>query len=234
MSKNKPKKMDRAIIVALIGLAGTTLAALIASPLFERLFPGTPQVEPAGEPGAVSDRVFWENFESGYASVLSFTSEEWQVMEYGGGSVLEVSGTSDGNTSVSFGPNDFSDGVIEFKLLFINFDGFLLIFRSNGNMETYTLYLSPISGEVKLGYGSAANNWELEPFEDGLRTMDFAENVWYAIKLETSGSQFTLWMDDKKILSVQDSMLKKGGMGFAVQYDGTVLLDDIAVYQSNP
>lgn len=234
MSKNKPKKVDRAIIVALIGLAGTVLAALIASPWFGQLLPGTPQPDPSGEPGAVSDRVFWEDFEKGYASGLSFTSEEWQVMEYGSGFVLEVSGTSDGNTTVSFGPNDFSDGAIEFKLLFVNFDGFILSFRSDVDLETYTLYLAPTGGEIQLGYGSAANDWELELLEDGVRSFNFTENVWYNVKLEAADAKITLWIDDKKLLTSQDSRLKKGGMEFAIQYVGTVLLDDIAVYQSNP
>lgn len=234
MSRNKPKKMDRTIVVALIGLAGTIIAALIASPFLERILPEGPASEPLTRLEADLDRVFWENFESGHPSGLSISTEEWQVLEYGDGSALEVSGIGSGNTSVSFGPNDFSDGVIEFKLLFINFDGFLLIFRSSGDMETYTLYLSPTGGEIKLGYSSAANDWKLALFEGGLRTMNFTENVWYTIKLEASGSQFTLWMDNKKLISSQDSRLEKGGMEFAVQYEGTVLLDDIGVYQVSP
>lgn len=234
MPKNKPKKMDKAIIVALIGLAGTVLAALLASPWFGTLLPGTLQPDPSGEPGVGSDRVFWENFDKGYASGLSFTSEEWQVTEYDNGFVLEVSGTRDGNTTVTFGSNDFSDGAIEFNLLFVNFDGFILSFRSTLDQETYTLYLAPDGGEIQLGYGSAANNWELEIFENGVRSFNFTENVWYTVKLEAVDTQITLWIDDKKLLTTQDSRLKKGGMEFAVQYEGTVLLDNIAVYQSNP
>lgn len=232
MSKNKPKKMDKAIVVALIGLAGTVLAALIASPIIGRLFPDAPASEVAGEQGADSDRVFWEDFEKGHPSGLSISTEEWQVMEYEGGYVLEVSGIDSGNTSISFGPNDFSDGAIEFRLLFVNFDGFIMNFRSD--VETYTLYLAPTGGEIKLGYGSAANDWELEPFDDGIRTMDFSENTWYSVKLETQGSRFTLWVDEKKLLYVEDSRLKQGETGFAIQYDGTVLLDDVAVYQTSP
>lgn len=39
----KGKRLDPAIVVALIGLAGTIIAALLASPLLERFFPaGTP------------------------------------------------------------------------------------------------------------------------------------------------------------------------------------------------
>ncbi len=234
MSKNKSKKMDKAIVIALIGLAGTVLAALIASPVFEKFFSATPAPETAGEQEAVSDRVFWEDFENGHFSGLSISTQEWQVMDYEGGSVLEVSGTYTGNTTVSFGANDFSDGSIRFRLLFKNFGGFILTFRSNMDVETYTLYLAPRSNEIQLGYGSAANDWNLAAFGDGIRSFEFTESVWYEVKLEAKGGQFTLWIDNKKLLAARDERLQQGGTEFAVQYEGTVLLDDIAVYQPNP
>lgn len=120
MSKKKSKKMDKAVVVALIGLTGTVIAALLASPFFDRLF-SEPSVPPATEgTEADFDRVFWEDFEKGYPSGLSISSEEWQVMEDGEDSVLEVSGIPDGNTLIGFGPTDFSDGRIEFELYFKN------------------------------------------------------------------------------------------------------------------
>jgi len=127
MSKKKSKKMDKAVVVALIGLAGTVIAALLASPIVERLLPNA-STEAANDN---ANRVFWEDFEKGYPSGLSISSEEWQVMEDGEDTVLEVSGTLDGSTLIGFGPTDFSDGRIEFELYFKNFDGFLLTFRSN-------------------------------------------------------------------------------------------------------
>ena len=39
---NKGRRLDTTIVVALIGLAGTIIAALLASPLLERLFPSQP------------------------------------------------------------------------------------------------------------------------------------------------------------------------------------------------
>lgn len=230
MSGRKNKKLDTAIVVALIGLTGTIVTALLASPLLEKLLVGT--AVPTEGVNSDSVLVFSEDFEKGYASGLNFTSEEWQIIREGS-SVLEASGTDNGNTAIAFGPNDFADGIIQFRLFFKNFDGFILSFRS-ADSETYTLYLAPSSEEIKLGYGSSANGWKLEPFENGLVSFHFAENVWYDVKLEVKGGQMILWMDDKKLLASKDSRLKQGGMEFAVQYDGTVLLDDIAVYQPAP
>ena len=46
-SKNAPKRLDPMIVVALIGLAGTVIAALLASPLLERwLTPASTDVSP--------------------------------------------------------------------------------------------------------------------------------------------------------------------------------------------
>jgi len=41
-NKDKNKRLDPTIVVALIGLAGTIIAALLASPLLERLFSAEP------------------------------------------------------------------------------------------------------------------------------------------------------------------------------------------------
>ncbi len=232
MSNRKNKKLDTAIVVALIGLTGTIVTALLASPLLEKLLVGT-AVPTEGGSNSDSVLVFSEDFEKGHASGLSFTSEEWQVVQEEGSSVLEASGTRNGNTAITFGPNDFADGIIQFRLFFRNFDGFILSFRSAGS-ETYTLYFAPSSEEIKFGYGNSANGWKLEPFENGLASFHFAENVWYDVKLEVKGAQMTLWVDDKKLLASSDSRLKQGGMEFAVQDTGTVLLDDIEVYQSTP
>lgn len=235
MSKRKNKKLDTTIIVALIGLAGTILTAMFSSPILKGLVERTPMPEAANSstnPGPTP--VFSEDFEKGYASGLSYTSEEWQVMKEKGDYVLELRGAGNTNNTVSFGPNDFSNGSIEFQLFFRNFDGFILNFRSNMDVETYVLYLAPTYGEIKMGYGGTTTGWNLEPFETGLRSFNFLDGVWYKIKLEATDTQFVLWVDDKKLLSCQDSRLSVGGMEFSVQYDGSVLLDDIAVFQSSP
>jgi hypothetical protein len=231
MPKTKRQKMDKAIVIALIGLVGTVVAALLASPIIKVLFEKSPTPE-AGSTLNDGKRLIFENdFENGQVSGFAFSSNEWQVTKDKGNQVLEMSGTGTGNGSAVFGPNDFSDGIIEFQINFKNFNGFILTFRGF-NSQTYTLYLAPTGGEITLGYGSAANNWDLELFEsNSTRLFEFTEGVWYDVKLEAVGEKMTVWVDNNRILSSQDSRLQKGELEFSVQYDGTVLLDNVKVFE---
>ncbi|MBI5824748.1 MAG: hypothetical protein HZB18_12025 [Chloroflexi bacterium] len=230
MPKTKRTKMDKAIVIALIGLAGTVIAALIASPVIGVWLAKTPAAETANTSSQTKELVFDNDFENGEVTGFYISNDNWQVIKDGGNSVLEISGTASGNTTASFGSNVFSDGVIEFRIKFKNFDGFILTFRSS-NGQTYTLYLAPADGEVKLGYGSAAKDWNLEPFQNGVSLLNFSEDVWYDVKLEALNDQMTLWVGGNKTLSSQDSRLRQGGLEFAVQYDGTVFLDNVKVYE---
>ncbi|MBI3163337.1 MAG: hypothetical protein HYZ24_01535 [Chloroflexi bacterium] len=231
MPKPKNQRMDKAIVIALIGLAGTVITGLLSSPILKALIEKTPVPATATSVGGGETLVFENDFEDGESTGFSFSSEEWQVKKEKGNYALEVSGTGNNTTLVWFGPNDFSDGSIEFRILFKNFDGFLLNFRSTIDAETYTMYFAPESREVKLGYGSVAHGWELESFQSGLQSHDFSENTWYDVKLEAAGESITLWISGNKILSTFDSRLRKGSMEFAVQYDGTILLDDVKVWE---
>lgn len=232
MSGKETKKLDTAIVVAIIGVLGTIIAALIASPVFGKLFEET--TVPNVDVPTVGDNglVFVNDFENGQASGFAFSSEEWQVMKDKGNQVLEMSGTGSENSTAVFGPNDFSNGEIIFRINFKNLGGFILNFRSSVDVQTYTLYLAPASGEITLGYGNATNDWNLEPFEgDSIRPFQFNEGSWYQVKLQASGGQMTVWMDGNKILSGTDVRLELGSMEFAIQSDGTVWLDEVEVWE---
>jgi hypothetical protein len=56
-SKNSSKRLEPAIIVALIGLAGTIIAALLASPLLERWLSSAPTQSSSTEAPAVTNAV---------------------------------------------------------------------------------------------------------------------------------------------------------------------------------
>lgn len=230
MHKAKRQKMDKAIVIALIGLAGTVIAALLASPIIGAWLAKTPAAETADASSRTKELVFNSDFEDGEVTGFYISSDEWQMIKDGGNSALEISGTDSGNTTATFGPNAFSNGIIEFRIKFKNFDGFILTFRSSDG-QTYTLYLAPTGGEIKLGYGSAANDWNLEPFQNGVSLLNFSEDVWYDVKLEVLKDQMTLWIGGNKTLSSQDSRLRQGGLEFAIQYNGTVLLDNVKVYE---
>jgi hypothetical protein len=176
--------------------------------------------------------VFVNDFESGQPSGFALSTDEWQVIKADETQVLEMSGSSNDNTIAVFGPNGFSNGEILFRLNFKQFGGFLLNFRSSVDVQTYTLYFAPTSGEISLGYSSADNDWDLETFEgDSVRPFQFEEDVWYNVKVQASGAQIAVWVDGNKILMSSDSRLQQGTMELAVQDEGTVWVDEVEVWE---
>jgi hypothetical protein len=180
MSEKKTKKVDTAIIVAVIGLVGTIIAALLSSPLVSRFLGDDSEqagsINPTVETGTL---VFSNDFENGQTNGFVFSSDQWQITRDKGNEVLELSGIGTDSGVAFFGPNDFADGSIIFRLNLRNFDSFLMNFRSELGVQTYTLYFSPENDEISLGYSSAASEWEFEPFEgNSFRPFQFNEEIW--------------------------------------------------------
>ena len=233
MPAKKNKKMDTAIVVAIIGLVGTLIAALLASPLSSKLFNGdAKQTDKIYQPVENGVLVYSNNFEGGQTTGVVFSSEQWRITKDKGNEVLELNGMGEDGGIAFFGPNDFSDGVINFRLNIRSLGDVLLNFRSELGMQTYLLYFSPLNNEISLGYSSASKDWNYEPFKrNSVRPFQFMENDWYTVRLDVSGDQMTVWVDGNKLLTSSDTNLPQGGMEFVVQPDGLVWIDDVEVWQ---
>jgi len=240
---NKKSKIDTNVVIAVIGLIGTIVAGLLASPLLPKWLgqeeePSTTPVvttvvvtsEVSGEVPMVRKEslIFSNDFETGTTSGFAFNSNEWQVTKEKNNPLLELSGQGSDSTTAIFGPNDFTDGYIRFRVNFQHFDGFQMRFRSAGNGEAYGLLMNPLSGAVILGYG---NGLELVELENGNRPFGFNEDVWYDVKVEIAGAQMTVWVDENKLLVGTDLRLQKGGLQFYALGDSTVWVDDVEVWQ---
>ena len=84
MPKTKRQKMDQAIVIALIGLAGTIIAALLASPIIGVWLAKTPTAEAANTSSRTQELVFDNDFEDGEVTGFYISSDEWQVIKDGG------------------------------------------------------------------------------------------------------------------------------------------------------
>jgi len=235
MPTKKTRKVDTAIIVAIIGVVGTIITALLASPIVPKIMNGnstSTEVNPVNGKGAL---VFSNDFENGQISGFAFKYFEqgqWNLIKEKGNQVLELTNAPGESGIVDFGPNDFSDGVIEFRLNFRNFGGFVVNFRSEVGVQTYSLYFSPSTNEITLGYSNAENNWSLELFEgDSIRVFQFSEDVWYDLKLDVSGEDITVWVDDNKILTSKNSILTQGRMEFSILEEAKIWIDDLNVWE---
>jgi hypothetical protein len=249
-SEKESKKRDTTLIIAVIGLIGTVSAALLSSPVLIELIRAqqatdTPSLE-APSPGAEPDTpeppvgqnqvlVFQEDFDDDKISGIAFDGGDWEVGKDKSNQVLAVDATSVSPGSVAtaiFGPSDFKDGIIEFRLRVNRFENETtasLRFRSTGQ-STYSL--SFMQNQAKLGYQEAQNDWYLEPLGDETsRSFLFEEAVWYLVRLEARGTEFTVFIDNNRLFSASDNRLRTGGLNFSLSPGYQAMFDDIKVWE---
>ena len=230
MPKNpRSKETNVAIIVAAIGLAGTVIAALLGSPLLTRLAEKpTPTVTVVSPEN--STLVFNADFEDSNTTGFGFFSGDWKLAKDRSNNVLETDASTLGPDDYAiafFGPTDFSNGVIELKVKFEQTVSLYVIFRLQQGSK-YMLYLN---GEhAILGFDGSSLDEVFTPLLDNTtRYLSPALDVWYTIRIEAQGNQFTVFMDGNKLFTGADNHIQSGSLQFMVG-SGIVMFDDIKVW----
>ena len=229
--KTSKKEINIAIIVAVISLAGTIVTAMLSSPWLPTLFEKSP-AETNKAPTAGTVLVFSEDFEDGRANLFDFDSEYWSIENERGNKVLtldSISRPDDYWTSLSYGPSDFSDGIIEFKIKYEALGDIYASFRFISGTEGYLLYID--SRQNILGYFSKENNWRVQPFTANTR-QDFTKQtgIWHTYRIEARGTKFTVYLDANRLFSGEDAQITSGMLKFNMGNDTKVSLDDIMVW----
>ncbi len=229
--KVSKKGMNVAIIVAIIGLAGTIITALANSPVLLELLKNSPTETDV--PLDEAQRIFGADFEDGKTSGLSFHIEDWAIVKDKSNKVLEVDTTSYPDdaflTVATFGPADFNNGVLEFKIKYEEIGGVYTDFRLR-NMAKYSLYLNGKGGNVSVSYNSDAQGWKPTLLPDSIIPFSFQTGVWYTVRLEAQGTYFTVYIDGNKLFTATDENQEYGGLEFNMDPDTKVLIDDIQVW----
>ena len=229
----KPSKTGTniAIVVALIGLAGTVITAVLSSPLLTKMFERPPTQTAA--PTENGTMVFSEDFENDAASGFGFASDNWTIAKDQSNHVLMADSTSytaDQWTAASFGPANFSNGIIQFKLKYEHLGGFYTSFRLQQG-RNYFIYLNGKEGLLSLAYNSKEQNWDATLFDNTpIYSFSYQAGVWYDIKIEARGAQVAVYVDGNKLLAGSDSRLQSGSLEFSMDNDTKVLLDDVKVW----
>ena len=237
------------MIIAIIGLIGTLVAAALGSPLLVELLKDkqateTPPIIVSETPSANTQQtpefkdqilIFRENFDSDNVSGFSYDIGQWQLGKDKSNRVLEGDSTASSPDAVSaaiFGPSDFTNGVIEFRIRVNQFasDATASLRFRYTNQSTYSL--SFLQNQVILGYRNSQNDWVLEPFSNETsRSFLFEQGVWYLVRLEARGSEFTVYIDNNRLFSTSDNRLQKGGLEFALNPGYRVMFDDVSVWE---
>lgn len=220
MSKSPKKRIETSLVVAIITLGAAVIGSPLVFSIYERV---TATPTPTLAPNQVV--VFSEDFEDDSADGLTIQSGQWSVGRDKSNKVLEVQADPAEPAAAAFGPADFADGVLDFRVQFVTSTGFSLKLRNSGS-SAYVLQFAP--GTLTLEFADAGG---LSPLPGNSSSpYNFNAKQWYAIHVEAVGGQFTVTVDgDRLRLSGADARLARGGLAFSVDPSGHVLLDDIRV-----
>jgi hypothetical protein len=220
MSKSPKKRIETSLVVAVITLGAAVIGSPLVFSLYERV---TATATPTLAPNQVV--VFSEDFEDDSADGFAIQSGQWTVGRDKSNKVLEVQADPAGPASAAFGPGDLVDGVVDFRVQFVNAAGFSFKLRNSGS-SAYVLHFAP--GTLSLGFEDAGG---LTPLQGNSGSpYNFNPKQWYAIHVEAVGGQFTVTIDgDRLRLSAGDARLARGGLAFSLDPGGHVLLDDLRV-----
>ncbi|KAF0108536.1 MAG: hypothetical protein FD146_422 [Anaerolineaceae bacterium] len=230
--KSTDKSVNVTIVIAVIGLVGTVIAALLGSPLLEKWLEKPPAPTATNPPDATL--IFSEDFEDGVASGFTYYVGTWEIAKDKSNYVLKATALPSGSDVLAdavFGPSDFSNGIVEFRIKFIQLGGVLLDFRYQ-NQQKYCLYLfPPPDQEIGFIFTSADTDWYYQRLPQAQQPFTFQENVWYLIKLEARGEEMIVFIDNNRITSATDDRLLKGRLMFELlSPDMIIYLDDIKVW----
>lgn len=246
----KQKKDNNALTIAIIGLVGTLVAAALGSPVLVEYIKSkqametpaaaipTPVIQVTDQDssspvGTNQVLIFSQDFEKGITSGFAFEEGTWEVTKDKSNRVLQGEGTDPGfpGGRAYFGSTNFVNGVIEFKLKFIQFGDLYADFRLQ-NSGTYVLYFRPVNQHLVLASNMPVGaDWELlELNPESVQPFSFQEKVWYTVQLQVLGNHFIVTIDGNRILSTYDDRLKQGRLRFTLEPGTKIMLDDVQVW----
>lgn len=179
-------------------------------------------------------QVFKADFEDGSTSGFGFESGDWKVEEDQANHVLQgiASGTVAPAAIATFGPSDFSDGAVEYRLKFKTSSGFYFDFRLEYNKGSYLLYFNPDRQTVVLATNMRVNNdWQFAEVTPGAtRSLPIRQDTWYKVRLDAKGEHISISINDNQIFSASDARLKQGQIRFTLDPNAIAAIDDVSVW----
>jgi hypothetical protein len=224
-------KKETTIAIAIIGLIGTAITAIFGSPVLVEWIKSRQAT--AAPPAIVTQApefteqilIFREDFDNDAVSGFAYVGT-WQVVLDRNNRILETTGPG----TATFGPSDFTNGIIEFRAQIQSSTGGSMAavnFRNSGN-ESYALALA----ENQLVLGQRENNSQAQAFNgETTRSLVFEKGVWYLIRVEVRGSEMIVFVDNNRIMSANNNQLIKGGLSFSVDEGMQVAFDDVRVWE---
>ncbi len=181
--------------------------------------------------------VFEEDFESGAMNGFNIIYGNWSVIEDSAGNmILEQNMTKKSNTywpEVRYGPSIFTDGIIEFKIKWIEYKDdeasrIQMVFRQQEDIfKRYFLLLQP---DGDLGFMYQLSKWYEPESTWGKKQVNIQKDQWYDIRMVINGTMMEAYVDGTLVNKVKDTRVTSGLLGITAWADSIVQFDDIKVY----
>ena len=237
--------------IAIISLIVTLIAAVLGSPVLvewikSQQVPETPiavitQIQPNDTESPASATplpeftkqvpIFHEDFENDKVSGFGYEGE-WLVAKDKNNQVLRGSAEAGTLSKATFGPSDFHNGIIEFRIRIEQFSSdhdISIGFRITGQ-SMYSLSFQP--NKIILGFRDRDDGMSLVPFSNETsRALVFEPNTWYLIRIEARGTELIVYIDNNRIISADDERLSKGGLRFGLGAGTQAYFDDVNVWE---
>jgi hypothetical protein len=193
---------------------------------------------------APTGTLLWsDDFNDGFTHGFSFHGGDWRVVDDGTGiKVLQVISPTSCCATTTFGPDNISDGIVEFRFRVISADYqaqkyFLFInYRfstPNGEITSYYLtYIPYPEGPVLfLGYspGTGASGDRLEG-TSGSGSIPSQVGDWTTLRVELKGKNMRVFVDENLMISAYDSRIIQGALQITANGPLVVQFDDFKVW----
>ena len=187
--------------------------------------------------------LFNNDFNDGSSRGFHFRSGKWSVVDDGtGNKVLQADPVSANNLpNATFGPANFTDGTVEFRLRITRADlqldhhvaefGFRNQALISGNQTHYILAYEPAPPPgLTMYYQEKGGPWQSLDTGPGGVPMPNGVGDWASVRVELQGQDMNVLVDGSPLLTVSDSRDSGGGLFLAALGDLTVQFDDINVW----
>lgn len=202
------------------GFAFTATVALSTLLSFSGLNPGIPAAHAAS--------VFTDNFESGSAGNWSATSGSWSVVQSGGSYVYAQTGSAEARTSA--GSSSWTNYSVQSDVKVVNFNGTNRTYVCGRYVDGNNYYAASLSnsngGTLEIRKKVSGSTTTLATKTD----YPITAGTVYTVKLEFSGDNINMYVNNVLQLNAHDNILASGGIGLiayktSAQFDNVIVSD---------
>jgi hypothetical protein len=237
---DKLEAWRRIIIALVIGVGAFIVINLFAPLLFPPQEVAPTEILPAATETATSfgQLIYDENFNDGTDDGFFYENGNWSIVDDGSGNKVLESGKSNNWSYARFGPTNFSNGTIEYRVRLTEYDSSnysglaFLIFREQPQ-ASYIFASDYKYLTLDFKYTGDDTSYKWTEIDNGTTSFDLQKNKWYSVRVTVSGNRILVYLDQRLAIDTTDSRLTNGKIKFGSASFSTVAqFDDVRVWFS--